>query len=103
MRTTGDPTGLSGSVIRIDPTTGAAAAGNPLGGDANAKRIIAYGLRDSTRLAFRPGTNDIWVTDRGGGYFEEINRDRLVLEAAQLRLAVLRERRIRASRATCRT
>ena len=42
--------------------------------DTNAKRILAYGLRDATNLAVRPGTSDIWVTDRGGGYWEEINR-----------------------------
>ena len=72
VRTTGDPTGLSGSVIRIDPSTGAAVGTS--GSDANAKRIIAYGLRDATRLAVRPGTNDIWVTDRGGGYWEEFHR-----------------------------
>ena len=35
---------------------------------------MAYGLRDATRLAVRPGTNDIWVAERGGGYFEELHR-----------------------------
>ncbi len=76
LRTGGDPLGLDGSVIRIDPATGAGAPGNPLAGSASAneRRIIAYGLRDSVRLAVRPGTNDIWVTDRGGGYWEEFNR-----------------------------
>ncbi|HZO58093.1 MAG TPA: PQQ-dependent sugar dehydrogenase [Solirubrobacterales bacterium] len=72
VRTTSDATGLSGSVIRIDPATGAPVQTN--GTDANAKRIIAYGLRDATRLAIRPGTNDIWVADRGGGYWEEFHR-----------------------------
>jgi glucose/arabinose dehydrogenase len=72
IRTTGDPTGLSGSVIRIDPATGAPVGTS--GSDTNAKRIIAYGLRDAARLAIRPGTNDIWVTDRGGGYWEEFHR-----------------------------
>ena len=60
------------SVIRIDPATGAAVGTS--GADANAKRIIAYGVRDATRLAVRPGTNDIWVADRGGGYWEEFHR-----------------------------
>lgn len=72
IRTTGDPTGLSGSVIRIDPATGAPVGTS--GVDTNAKRIIAYGLRDGSRLAVRPGTNDIWVADRGGGYWEEFHR-----------------------------
>jgi glucose/arabinose dehydrogenase/PKD repeat protein len=76
LRTAGDPVGLDGSLIRINPSTGAAASGNPLAAntDPNAKRILAYGLRDSTNLAIRPGTNDVWLVDRGGGYFEEINR-----------------------------
>ena len=59
-------------MIRIDPATGAAVGTS--GADTNAKRIIAYGLRDATRLAVRPGTNDIWVADRGGGYWEEFHR-----------------------------
>ena len=76
LRTTGDPTGLDGSLIRINPATGAAASGNPLASssDANAKRILAYGFRDATEIAIRPGTNDVWVADRGGGYWEEFNR-----------------------------
>jgi len=57
LRTTGDPTGLDGTLIRINPSTGAAASGNPLAGpDANAKRILAYGFRDASRIAVRPGT-----------------------------------------------
>ena len=72
VRTTADPTGLSGAVIRIDPATGAPVG--TTGTDENAKRIIAYGLRDATKLAVRPGTNDIWVADRGGGYWEEFHR-----------------------------
>ena len=30
IRTAGDPTGLDGTIIRIDPMTGLAAAGNPV-------------------------------------------------------------------------
>ena len=76
LRTPGDPTGLDGSLIRIDPRTGAGAPGNPLSGsgDENERRILAYGMRDPMRLAIRPGTNDVWVGDRGGGYFEEFDR-----------------------------
>ncbi len=75
MRTTGDPAGLSGSIIRIDPNTGAGVAGSPFAGspDANARRIIAYGLRNPFRIAFRPGTNELWVGDVGWGTWEEIN------------------------------
>ena len=76
LRTPGDPTGLDGTLIRIDPRTGAGVPGNPLynSSDANERRILAYGLRDSVRLAIRPGTNDVWIGDRGGGYFEELDR-----------------------------
>jgi glucose/arabinose dehydrogenase len=76
MRTTSDPAGLSGSVLRIDPDTAAGAAGNPFASssDANAQRIIAYGLRNPFRITFRPGTNELWVGDVGWNDWEEINR-----------------------------
>jgi glucose/arabinose dehydrogenase len=76
LRTPGDPVGLSGSLIRIDPMTGAAAPGNPMGSaaDANQRRILAYGLRNPFRMAIRPGTNDVYIADVGGGYWEEIDR-----------------------------
>jgi glucose/arabinose dehydrogenase/chitodextrinase len=75
LRTAGDPTGLDGTLIRIDPQTGAGVPGNPLfaSSSANERRILAYGLRDAVRLAIRPGTSDVWVGDRGGGYFEEFD------------------------------
>ena len=41
--------------------------------DINEQRIIAYGLR-SPRLAFRPGTQEIWIADKGWTSSEEINR-----------------------------
>ena len=75
LRTSGDPTGLDGSVIRIDPQNGAPATGNPLTGpDTNAQRIIAYGFRNPFRISLRPGTNELWVGDVGWSDFEEINR-----------------------------
>ena len=42
--------------------------------DINAQRIIAYGLRNPSRLAFRPGTDELWVVDAGWNDSEEINR-----------------------------
>jgi PKD repeat protein len=76
LRTSGDPLGLGGSLIRIDPATGAGAPGNPraTSADPNERRMLAHGLRNSARLAIRPGTNDVWLGDWGGGYWEEINR-----------------------------
>ena len=76
LRTTSDPVTLDGSLIRIDPATGAALSTNPLFGrsDANARRIVAYGFRNPFRFTFRPGTNEVWVGDVGGGPWEEIDR-----------------------------
>ena len=76
LRTSGDPVTLDGSVIRVDPTTGAGLPSNPLAGnpDANAKRIIAHGLRNPFRFTFRPGTSELWLGDVGWTETEEINR-----------------------------
>ncbi|WP_327640000.1 PQQ-dependent sugar dehydrogenase [Kribbella sp. NBC_00482] len=76
LRTTGDPTGLDGSIIRIDPDTGQAAPNNPLisSADLNARRIVADGLRNPMRFTFRPGTSELWIGDVGYANWEEINR-----------------------------
>jgi len=76
LRTAGDPVTLDGAVIRVDPATGAALPTNPLAAnpDQNAKRIIAYGLRNPFRFTFRPGTNELWLGDVGWNTWEEINR-----------------------------
>jgi PKD repeat protein len=74
--TPADPYQLGGTVIRIDPITGAGVSGNPLfsSSDANARRIVANGFRNPFRMAVRPGTNEIWTVDVGWGIWEEINR-----------------------------
>jgi glucose/arabinose dehydrogenase/PKD repeat protein len=76
LRTSGDPVTLDGTIIRVDPDTGAALPGNPLAAssDPNARRLIAYGLRNPFRFTFMPGTNEIWVGDVGSGNWEEIDR-----------------------------
>jgi glucose/arabinose dehydrogenase/PKD repeat protein len=76
LRTTADPTSLSGAILRLNPDTGAAMPDNPLASssDPNARRIIAYGLRNPFRMTFRPGTNELWVGDVGWNEWEEINR-----------------------------
>src|SRR4051794_17096918 len=75
LRTTSDPTALNGSILRIDPDTGAGAPGNPsAGGDANAARIVAEGLRNPFRFTFRPGTSELWIGDVGWDTWEEIDR-----------------------------
>jgi glucose/arabinose dehydrogenase len=75
LRTSGDPTGLDGTLLRLDPATGAAMPDNPLisSSDPNNRRIIAYGMRNPFRFTFRPGTDEVWLGDVGWNTFEEIN------------------------------
>jgi glucose/arabinose dehydrogenase len=75
-RTTSDPTGLNGTILRVDPDTGAGVSGNPFFGstDANQRRIVAMGLRNPFRIEVRPGTNELWLGDVGWVTWEEINR-----------------------------
>ncbi|MDP8927611.1 MAG: PQQ-dependent sugar dehydrogenase [Actinomycetota bacterium] len=75
LRTSGDPVNLNGAVLRLDPRTGAGMPNNPYADspDFNARRIIAYGLRNPYRMTTRPGTNELWVTDPGWHDWEEIN------------------------------
>jgi glucose/arabinose dehydrogenase len=70
------PAVLSGSLLRLDPDTGEAAAGNPEAGssDPNLRRIVAYGFRNPFRFAFRPGTSELWLGDVGWNDWEEIER-----------------------------
>jgi glucose/arabinose dehydrogenase/PKD repeat protein len=76
VRTTSDPAGLSGAILRVDPATGAGLPDNPMAssGDPNARRIVAYGLRNPFRITTRPGTNEVWIGDVGWGDWEEIDR-----------------------------
>ncbi len=76
VRSPADPTGLSGTIIRINPETGEAMPDNPMAAslDANTRRIVAYGLRNPFRFALRPGTDELWIGDVGQDSWEEINR-----------------------------
>ncbi|MGY1728478.1 PA14 domain-containing protein [Geodermatophilus sp. SYSU D01062] len=76
LRTAGDPVSLDGTVIRVSPDSGAALPDNPnaSSADANARRIVAYGLRNPFRMTQRPGTDELWIGDVGWGTFEEIDR-----------------------------
>ncbi len=75
-RTAGEPRLLNGSILRVDPATGAAAPGNPLigSGDVNEQRIIGYGFRNPFRMIVRPGTNEVWIADVGWNTWEELNK-----------------------------
>jgi len=50
--------------------------GNPFysSPDANARRIVAYGLRNPFRFTQRPGTDELWIGDVGWNTWEEIDR-----------------------------
>jgi glucose/arabinose dehydrogenase/PKD repeat protein len=76
LRSAGDPVTLDGTILRVDPDTGEAMPDNPLFGspDPNARRVIAYGLRNPFRLTIRPGSGEVWVGDVGWNIWEEINR-----------------------------
>ena len=71
-----NPISLDGSILRVDPLTGAGVSTNPFfsSSDANKKRVVAYGLRNPFRFTFRPGTSEIWIGDVGWNTYEEINR-----------------------------
>jgi glucose/arabinose dehydrogenase len=76
LLTSGDPLSLDGTILRLDPATGQGAAGNPLAGsaDANARRVVAVGLRNPYRMTVKPGSNELWIGDVGWNVREEINR-----------------------------
>ncbi|HEV7884616.1 MAG TPA: PQQ-dependent sugar dehydrogenase [Solirubrobacteraceae bacterium] len=76
VRTTADPTGLNGAILRLDPATGASLPDNPFGSsaDANRRRIVAYGLRNPFRFTIRPGTSEVWLGDVGWNDWEELDR-----------------------------
>jgi glucose/arabinose dehydrogenase len=71
-----DPTDLNGSIVRIDPDTGAARPGNPDYGstDPNLARIVAYGFRNPFRFVIDPETHEIYVDNVGWALYEEMDR-----------------------------
>jgi glucose/arabinose dehydrogenase len=76
VRTTADPASLNGAILRVDPATGAGLPDNPMASstDANARRIVGYGLRNPFRITTRPGTSEVWIGDVGWNDWEEIDR-----------------------------
>lgn len=74
--TLNDPTGLDGTIIRIDPETGAGWPGNPLSSSlsANERRIVALGFRNPFRFAIDPQDGEVYAENVGSSNFEEIDR-----------------------------
>lgn len=75
LRTPADPTGWSGTILRLDPQTGAALPDNPLFGGVKSDDdpIIAYGLRNPFRFVFDHQTGEMWIGDVGWNQHEEID------------------------------
>lgn len=67
---------LDGSIIRVDPETGAGLSDNPMSAspNANRRRIVAYGLRNPFRFTIEPSTNEVYVANVGWNTYEEIDR-----------------------------
>ena len=76
LRRVSGPAVLNGTLIRVDPFTGAGLSDNPLfaSADLNARRIVGYGFRNPFRFTFRPGTSELWIGDVGWSAWEEIDR-----------------------------
>ena len=68
-RSTGDPLGVDGAVVRMDPDTGFTPSQATAG-----QWLVAYGQRNPWRLTFRPGTRELWSGDVGASEWEEVNR-----------------------------
>ena len=76
VRRTDGPATLDGAILRVDPATGAGVPGNPFfsSSNPNARRIVAYGVRNPFRITQRPGTDELWIGDVGWNTWEEIDR-----------------------------
>jgi glucose/arabinose dehydrogenase len=74
-RPAGQPRDLGGTILRVDPATGNGLPGNPLASstNANARRIVSYGLRNPYRFVVRSG--ELWIAEVGQSNIEEIDRD----------------------------
>ncbi len=66
------PTQIRGKVLRVD-RDGKAAAGNspPAGFD---KRVFAYGFRNPQGITFRPGTNEVFISENGPWHTDEVTK-----------------------------
>lgn len=67
-----------GKVLRVEPSTGAPATGNPFLSSTNGwtKRIWAYGLRNPFTMAVQPGSGRLHINDVGEQDWEEVNLGR---------------------------
>lgn len=66
------PTEIRGKVLRVDRDGKAAAGNNPPAGFD--KRIFAYGFRNPQGISFRPGSNDVYVSENGPWHSDEVTK-----------------------------
>jgi glucose/arabinose dehydrogenase len=66
------PTQIRGKVLRVDRDGKAAAGNNPPAGFD--KRIFAYGFRNPQGIAFRPGSNDVYISENGPWHSDEVTK-----------------------------
>ena len=76
MRTSGDPQRSMARSSGSTPTPARPGRPTPTIGqsDANARRIIAYGLRNPYRFTVNQSTGQVWIGDVGFNTWEELNR-----------------------------
>jgi aldose sugar dehydrogenase len=68
-----DPGTLAGKVLRVDPATGEAAAGNPFLARSDADpRVWTYGHRNVQGLALRPGSGQVYAAEHGPRRDDEV-------------------------------
>jgi glucose/arabinose dehydrogenase len=61
LLTGADPLSEDGSILRVNPDTGAHAT-------------VAHGFRNPFRISNRPGTSELWIGDVGWNTWEEVDR-----------------------------
>jgi aldose sugar dehydrogenase len=69
-----DPGSLAGKVLRIDPQSGAPAAGNPFADRPGAAAYVwTSGHRNVQGLAVRPGSGQVFAVEHGPDVDDEVN------------------------------
>lgn len=65
----------TGVILRVNPTDGSPASGNPLSSDPTdpLSKYYAYGIRNSFGIDFDPVTGKLWDAENGEDVFDEIN------------------------------